>query len=246
MDGVWQPPPVQQRHGVRAPAPPAPDRLRDAFFTDVGRLTLGLVRGERWRLRLGPLTLLAFGEPTFDGAGWTWPIAGGLLARRPGGTLRYAWRDGLLVGEVDGYLPRLPRGLYRLTQVRVHRWVTRRFLLGLRGRVPPPGVPAGAAQRLLAAGADLAVCAAAAGLLGCRRRRLAALAGVLAGYHLACWTLAGRTAGGLLTGQRLVSVDGGRVAPWQAVVRLAALPLAAAAGRAVHDEAAGTEVIDTR
>src|SRR2546430_2025216 len=134
MDGVWQPPPVQQRHGVRAPAPPAPDRLRDAFFTDVGRLT---------------------------------------------------------------------RGLYRLTQVRVHRWVTRRFLLGLRGRVPPPGVPAGAAQRLLAAGADLAVCAAAAGLLGCRRRRLAALAGVLAGYHLACWTLAGRTARRPLTRPRL-------------------------------------------
>jgi hypothetical protein len=41
-----------------------------------------------------------------------------------------------------------------------------------------------------------------------------------------------------------VSVDGGRPAPWQAAVRLAALPLAAATLRAAHDEAAGTEVIE--
>ena len=140
MDGMWQPPPAHQRHEVPAPVRPPPDRLRDAFFADVRRLTFGLVRGERWRLRLGPLTLLAFGEPAFDGSGWTWPITGGLLARRPGGTLRYEWRDGLLVGTVDGYLPRLPRGVYELTQVRVHRWLTRRFLRGLRDRPRPAGV----------------------------------------------------------------------------------------------------------
>jgi hypothetical protein len=125
-------PPVHLRQCVPAPVRPAPERLRDGFFAEIGRLTLGLVRGERWRLRLGPLTLLAFGEPAFDGAGWTWPIAGGLLARGPAGTLRYEWRDGALAAMVDGYLPRLPRWLYAVTQLPVHRWVTRRFLLALR------------------------------------------------------------------------------------------------------------------
>lgn len=117
---------------VSAPAPPPPDRLRDAFFADVHRLTLGLVRGERWRLRLGPVTLIAFGEPELDGCVWSWPITGGLLTRQPGGTLRYGWRDGELFGAVDGYLPRLPAFAYRLAQARVHRQLTRRFLLGLR------------------------------------------------------------------------------------------------------------------
>ena len=77
-----------------------------------------------------------------------------------------------------------------------------------------------------------------------RRHRLRTFAALAAGYHLACWTLGGRTLGGLATGQRLVSVDGSAVAPWQALVRLAALPCAALTLRAVHDEAAATEVIE--
>jgi hypothetical protein len=240
---VWHEPPVHQSCRVRAPVETGRDRLRDAFFADVRRLTLGTVRGERWRLWLGPLTLLAFGEPAFDGRVWTWPITGGLLARGPGGALRYGWRDGVLVGEVDGYLPRLPAFAYRLTQVPVHRMVTRRFLLGLRGRTPAPGPPAGPAQRLLTATLDLSLCAGVAVALT-RRRRLRTFVAVAAGYHVVCWSLAGRTIGGLVTGQRLVSVDGGPVAPWQAVVRLAALPRALWALRAVHDEAAATEVIE--
>jgi len=245
MDGVFSAPPVHLEHRVGAPVAPAPELLRDAYFDDVHGLTLGLVRGERWRLRLGPITVLAFGEPAFDGEGWTWPIRGGLLARGPGGSLRYAWHAGHLLSVVDGYRPRLPAALYRLGQVPVHRWVTRRFLLGLRGRTPAPGVPAGPAQRLLTAGLDVALCAGVAALFP-RRRRLVAFAGVLPAYHLTCWALGGRTLGGLLTGQRLVSVDGGRAAPWQALVRLAALPLAAATLRAAHDEAAATEVIEAR
>jgi len=80
--------------------------------------------------------------------------------------------------------------------------------------------------------------------LGSRRLRwAAALAAV---YHLGCWSLTGRTVGALVTGQRLVSVDGSPVAPWQAVLRLAALPLAVLACRAVHDEAAATEVIEAQ
>jgi hypothetical protein len=240
---VWHEPPVHHLCRVSAPVEPARERLRDAFFADVGALTFGVIRAERWRLRLGPLTLLAFGEPAFDGWSWTWPIAGGLLARRPGGTLRYGWRDGELVAAVDGYLPRLPALAYRLTQVVVHRVLTRRFLLHLRGRTPAPASPAGPAQRLLTASLDLALCAGAAAAVS-RRRRLRTFAAVAAGYHLACWSLGGRTLGGMLTGQRLVSVDGSAVAPWQALLRLAALPRALRTLRAVHDEVAGTEVVE--
>jgi hypothetical protein len=243
MSGVWSAPPVHQEHRVRAPVRPPADRLRDAYFTGVRRLTFGLVRGERWRLRLGPLTILAFGEPTFDGAAWTWPITGGLLARRPGGVLRYGWRDGELVGVVDGYLPRLPAPIYATVQALAHELVTRRFLLDLRGRVPPPGAPAGPARRLLTTALDLAVCAGVTAALR-PRRPLLAFGALAAAYHVSCWTLTGRTAGALMTGQRVVSVDGGPVAPWQALVRLAALPRAAWELRAAHDEAAATEVVE--
>jgi hypothetical protein len=245
MVHVWHEPPVHDVCLVRAPVETGRERMHDAFFADVRRLTLGIVRGERWRLRLGPLTLLAFGEPTFDGRAWAWPITGGLLARRPGGTLRYGWRDGELVAEVDGYQPRLPALVYRLTQVPAHRVLTRRFLLGLRGRTPAPGPPAGPAQRLLTATLDLALCGGIAAAVS-RRHRLRAFAAIAAGYHVACWSLGGRTLAGLLTGQRLVSVDGSAVAPWQALVRLAALPRAALTLRAAHDEAAATEVIEVQ
>lgn len=243
MGRMWHSPPVYLEDRVRAPLRPPPDRLRDAYFDRIRGLTLGAVRGERWRLRLGPLTLLAFDEPAFDGACWAWPIAGGVLARTPGGVLRFGWRDGLLAGAVDGYRPSLPRPLYRLAQAPVHRAVTRQFLLLLRGRTPAPGVPAGPAQRLVAAAVDVALCAAVAAAVR-PRRRLLAFGLLAAGYHVACWSIAGRTVGGLLAGQRLVSVDGSRVTPGQALVRLAALPAAARAGRAIHDEAAGTEVVE--
>jgi RDD family len=243
MGDVWRQPPVHLEERVRAPAEPPARELRDTFFADVRRLSLGLVRGERWRLRLGPLTLLSFGEPAFDGWAWSWPITGGLLAGGPGGTLRYGWRDGELVGAVDGYRPRLPAPVYRATQLPAHRLLTRWFLLRLRGRLPPPGAPAGPVQRLLAAGLDLGLCAGVTTALR-PRRRLRVLAGVAIGYHLACWSLGGRTAGALATGQRLVSVDGRRPAPWQAALRLAALPLAVGTLRAAHDEAAATEVVE--
>lgn len=245
MEDVAPQPPVHLQERVRAPVEPPRTALRDAYFADVRRLSLGLVGGERWRLRLGALTLLSFGEPAFDGWAWSWPITGGLLASAPGGTLSYGWRDGQLVGAVDGYRPRLPALPYRSIQLPAHRLLTRWFLLRLRGGVPPPGVPAGPAQRLLTAGLDLALCAGVTAALR-PRRRLRTFAAVAAVYHLACWSAAGRTAAGVVTGQRLVSVDGRRVAPWQAALRLAALPLAARTLRAVHDEAAATEVVDVR
>jgi uncharacterized RDD family membrane protein YckC len=67
--------------------------------------------------------------------------------------------------------------------------------------------------------------------------------GVAAGYHLACWTISGRTIGGALMKQRMVSVDGSGLDVGQAIVRLALLPVALVLRRAVHDEIAGTDVI---
>lgn len=237
-------PPIHLEDRVEAPVEPDRARLRDEFFSSIGSLTLGLVRGERWGLRRGHQSLLRLDAPSFEDHAWSWPIRGGRLARRPGGSLSYGWREGQLVAVVDGYHPWLPTVLYNLVQVPVHRLVTRLFLLRLRGRSPAPGVPAGPAQRLLTGGLDLVFCAALTAALR-PRRRLAAFAALTAAYHVGFWTLGGRTPAARLAGQRLVSVDGGSVSLGQALVRTAALPAAARRGRALHDEAAGTEVIES-
>jgi len=67
--------------------------------------------------------------------------------------------------------------------------------------------------------------------------------GVSAGYHLACWTVTGRTIGGALMKQRVVSIDGSGLDAGQSIVRLALLPVALVRGRGVHDEIAGTDVV---
>ena len=196
-----------------------------------------------WRIAIGALTLHEFGDPEPTGHGWTWKIGRGLLGARAGGTLSYEWRQGELKATVDGYWPALPRPIYRATQLRLHHLVTRLFLLQLRGRVPPAGIPGGPAQRLAAAAVDLAICAAAT-LLVPRGRRLRAFAPLAAGYHLAAWSLAGQTLGGRVLGLRVVSVDGGPVSPAQALVRLLALPASLVRFAAVHDRLALTEVVE--
>jgi hypothetical protein len=234
--------PIHLEDRVLAPREPESARLRDSFFAALRHLTLGLIHGDHWRVRLGPLTLHEFGEPVPGPSAWRWPIRGGLLTGRPGGSLTFEWRDGQLLSIVDGYWPSLPRPLYRATQLQLHHLLTRLFLLQLRGRVPPPGVPAGPAQRLAAAGLDLALCTAVTLVL--RRRRLVAWPALVAAYHVAAWTLAGQTLGGKVLGLRVVSVDGGPVAPIQALLRLAALPLALIQPGARHDEVALTEVVE--
>ena len=199
---------------VLAPLEPDRARLRDRFFADARRWSLGLVGGRAWRLTVGPMTVLQFGVPEPDATGWSWPIEGGLLARAPGGRLRIAWSAGELVARVEGYRPLLPEPLYRLLQVPVHHLTTRLFLLRLRGRDPAPGPPAPLRRRALATGVDTAACLLLAGL---RPRRALAVAAL---YHAGFWSFGGQTPGELAAGIRLLAADGTRVTPGQALVRL--------------------------
>jgi hypothetical protein len=222
---------------------PVPGReLHDAYLEDIRRLTLGLVHSRDGSLYIGRLELLRFGQPKLMNNAVEWPIEGGIAARAAGGRFRIESAEGRLVASVEGYRPLLPLPLYAVTQLPVHRLITRLFLLRVRGREPAPGVPAVPDDRLRAAAVDLAFCASLAGLIG-KRRKLRVLLGITAGYHLACWTISGRTLGGLVVGQWVVSIDGSRPSLGQSAVRLLAAPLAWIGSRTLHDEAAGTEVV---
>jgi uncharacterized RDD family membrane protein YckC len=123
----------------------------------------------------------------------------------------------------------------------VHLLFMRLYLLRLRGREPAPGTRATSSERFDAAAVDVALCLTLARLFGWRRlRRTVAIAAV---YHVACWSIAGRTFGGLVMGQRVVAVDGSRLTPAQALFRLVLLPASWITGRPVQDELAATEVI---
>jgi RDD family len=218
--------------------------LRDGFLKDIRLLTLGLVQARGSSLHLGPIELLRFGRARVSRNRVEWPIDGGLFARAPGGRLRIEAAAGRVTATVEGYRPLLPRLLYMVTQLPVHHLVTRLHLLRVRGRRPAPGVPAEPTKRIAAAGIDIGFCATLAALSG-RRRRMPALFGIAIAYHVACWSISGRTLGGMIMGQRLVSVDGSRPTVGQALVRLAALPLSALRLRAIHDEVAGTDVVES-
>jgi len=216
--------------------------LRDQFVSDVSTLTFGLVRMRGSSMVFGPLEILRFGRPKMTRTGVDWPVVGGLAAGTGGGHWSISASGGRLVASLEGYTPRLPVPLYALTQLPIHHVVMRLHLLRARGRVPSPGVPAAPTRRIAAGAMDVGLCAGLALLAG-RRRRVAAFAGLAIGYHVACWSSSGRTVGGLIAGQRVVSVDGSRASVGQSLVRLLALPLTALRLRAVHDEIAGTEVI---
>ena len=218
--------------------------LRDQFVSDVSTLTFGLVRMRGSSMVFGPLEILRFGRPKMTRTGVDWPVVGGLAVGTAGGHWSISASGGRLVASLEGYTPRLPVPLYALTQLPIHHLVMRLHLLRARGRVPSPGVPAAPTRRIAAGAMDVGLCAGLALLAG-RRRRVAAFAGVAIGYHVACWSSSGRTVGGLIAGQRVVSVDGSRMSVGQSLVRLLALPVAALRLRAVHDEVAGTEVIST-
>src|SRR4029077_3103843 len=116
--------------------------LRDAYWTNVRKLTFGLVRAQGNALFFGPVELMRFGSPAVTRTGVTWPIRSGLLVRRPGGHLRFETLSGRLVASVEGYEPTLPRALYVLTQSPTHHLWPRLHLRRGRGRLPWPGFPA--------------------------------------------------------------------------------------------------------
>jgi len=230
---------VEISDSVATAVAPGPERLRDAYFNGIERATLGLVSFRDGAFSAGPVDLIRFGEPARTPTGWSFPLLGGLLLARPGGSLDLKAGNGWIEADVHGFHPLLPLPVYRLTQLLFHHFSSRLTLLAMRGRFPPPGLPATPAARLAAGGIDAALC-----LLLARGRPVRAL-GLAAGYHLGCWMTGGMTVGGLLLGQRVVAGDGSRLTFGQAAVRLAGLPVALLRLRAVHDEAAGTEVVRT-
>jgi hypothetical protein len=228
---------VEVVDAVGAPEPPSPERLRDFYFAATERLTLGLIHYRERAFRIGPVTLIRFGEPVRTGSGWRFPLGAGALVAEAGGELEIGWREGVLEAAVHGYRPALPMPVYRWTQYLFHHFQTRVVLLQMRGRLPAGVPPATPAARIAAGAVDAILCLA---LAGGRPRRFLPLA---AAYHLACWTLGGVTAGGFLLRQRVVAVDGSRLSFGQALLRFAALPAALLRLRSVHDEVAGTEVV---
>ena len=237
----WEGYQVSTVDSVDVPATPSGAELRDAYAEEVRAFTFGLVRMRGGSVLLGPVELLRFAPPKVTRRAVEWSIEGGLLSGRPGGTLRVGARDGRVMSALDGWTPRLPRPLYAATQLQVHLLFTRLYLLRLRGREPAPGLPATRGNRLEAAAIDVAFCLTLAGLTG--RRRPRSLLAIAAIYHVACWSITGRTLGGLVMRQRVVAVDGSRLTPAQALFRLALLPASWITRRPIHDELAATDVV---
>ena len=239
---TWDDGRVAIEDSVAVPAPISGDGLRLGYADAVSSTSLGLVTLRGNSVVVGPLELLRFGPPKVMPQAVDWPIEGGLLAGAPGGHWRIRSEGGRVTAAVEGYRPRLPRWIYTPTHLQVHRLFTRVFLLRIRGREPVPGVPASRPDRLRAAAVDVAFCLTLAGLFS-RRRRVGTLIAFTAGYHVACWSVWGRTLGGLVMRQRVVAVDGSRVSAAQALLRFALLPVSWVARRPVHDDIACTEVI---
>jgi hypothetical protein len=133
---------VESTQRALAPRPVVPvsdggaRRLGRAYGLGVRRAGRGLVRwreddrGVEVRL-LGlrrPLLTLGPAQPSIGGdrVGCTYAIVGGLLARRPGGTLALAQSGRELEVAVTGFAPRLAV-VYRLLERRLHVAVSRRF-----------------------------------------------------------------------------------------------------------------------
>ncbi len=238
----WHDGRVDTEHSVAVEHLPDGDALRVAFVEAIRVFTLGLVTMQGSSLVAGRLQLLTFGRPKITKDAVEWPIEGGLLARADGGSWRLASTDGRVTATVDGYMPALARPIYTISHLQVHLLFTRLLLLRVRGRVPAPGRPAPRSDRLRAASVDVALCLTLGGIFG-RRRRPATMLAFLAGYHVACWSISGRTLGGVVMRQRVVATDGSPVTPAQSLLRFVLLPLSWVSSRPVHDDIACTEVV---
>lgn len=237
----WQGDSIDTRDSIEVARPIAGAALRDSYIDAVGALTLGIARFRDNTVRIGPVTMLRFGEPRVGANFVEWPIEGGLLAKG-GGTWRIEAADGRVQATATRHRPALPRTVYDLSHRLVHLLLTRLYLLRLRGEEPLPGRKASREDRARSAAVDVAFCLSLAGVTGLRRPRRVLL--LLAAYHVACWSTTGRTLGGLVLRERVVAFDGSRVSTTQALYRFALMPVSWLAGRPVHDEIAGTTVIE--
>jgi hypothetical protein len=134
--------------------------LGATYWCEVERLTRGLVQtrsrgnGVELRVARGGPTLLRFGPPqlsvTTDAMSTTYPIAGGLLARRAAGSITLSMHGGAdrveLRSAIVGYHPTLAARpgapawtgeLYDQIQARVHARVSRRYFQRLIERAAP-------------------------------------------------------------------------------------------------------------
>jgi hypothetical protein len=116
-------------------------RLAAAYWSEVERTTGGLVRvrlsPEGLTLRALGAPLLRFSLPSIDAADdrvtCRYPIEGGLLASRPGGSIAFAQHGNILTSTISGFHPRLALlpGLYSHVQARIHAAVSRRYFARL-------------------------------------------------------------------------------------------------------------------
>jgi hypothetical protein len=116
--------------------------LAERYWLTVRRTSFGLVRLRETRdgsvLHLAGAPLLRF-APAELAAGATgvrcsFPIRGGLLARRAGGTLVLSHSDdGELRAALTGFVPRLGTRPYDRIQRRIHVAISRRFFRTLIG-----------------------------------------------------------------------------------------------------------------
>jgi hypothetical protein len=117
-------------------------RLGERYWLTVRRASRGLVRLRRTRegsvLHLARAPLLRF-APAELSVGHacvrcSFPIRGGLLARRPGGTLVLSQSNGSeLRAALTGVVPRLGARPYDRIQRRIHVAISRRFFRSLIG-----------------------------------------------------------------------------------------------------------------
>jgi hypothetical protein len=116
--------------------------LAERYWLTVRRESFGLVRLRRTRdgsvLRLIGAPLLRFAPAVLaagaNGVRCSFPIRGGLLARRPGGMLVLSQSSGYeLRAAVTGFVPRLGARPYDRIQRRIHVAISRRFFRDLIG-----------------------------------------------------------------------------------------------------------------
>lgn len=237
---IWKGDSIDTTDSIEVARPFDGAALRNSYVDSVGALTLGLARFRNNEIKVGPVVMLRFGKPQVGPNFVEWPIEGGLLAKG-GGKWRIEATNGKVQATATGHRPALSRLAYDLSHRHVHLLLTRLYLLRLRAHEPPPGPEASREDRARSAAVDVAFCLTVAGVAGLRRPRRTLL--LLTAYHVACWSLTGRTLGGLVMRERVVSLDGSRLTPAQALFRFALFPVSWLSQRPVHDEIAGTTVI---